>query len=61
MPGNSLTREPGAARWPVAIVGLACRLPGAPDPGALWRLLRGGGSAIGPVPAARWQIGRAHV
>ncbi|MER6144984.1 beta-ketoacyl synthase N-terminal-like domain-containing protein [Streptomyces sparsogenes] len=54
MAGNSLTREPGAARWPVAIVGLACRLPGAPDPGALWRLLRGGGSAIGPVPAARW-------
>ena len=31
---------------PIAIVGLACRLPGAPDADALWTLLRTGGCAI---------------
>ena len=39
---------------PVAIVGLACRLPGAPDPAALWRLLKAGGDAISDVPIERW-------
>ncbi|MFD4509083.1 type I polyketide synthase [Streptomyces sp. NPDC058457] len=38
---------------PVAVIGLACRLPGAPDPDAFWDLLRRGGSAIGPPPADR--------
>ncbi|MGW4233403.1 type I polyketide synthase [Streptomyces sp. NPDC004980] len=38
---------------PVAVVGLACRLPGAPDPDAFWDLLRRGGSATGPPPADR--------
>ncbi|MFJ9895893.1 type I polyketide synthase [Streptomyces sp. NPDC091280] len=37
----------------VAVVGLACRLPGAPDPDAFWDLLRRGGSAIGPPPPDR--------
>ena len=39
---------------PVAIVGLACRLPQAPGPGEFWRLLRDGVSAITEVPAWRW-------
>ncbi|MET8825645.1 type I polyketide synthase [Streptomyces sp. NPDC004610] len=38
---------------PVAVIGMACRLPGAPDPDAFWDLLSGGGSAIGPAPADR--------
>ncbi|MFD6952235.1 MULTISPECIES: type I polyketide synthase [unclassified Nocardiopsis] len=38
----------------VAVVGLASRLPGAPDPGALWNMLTEGRHAIGPVPADRW-------
>ncbi|MER7187595.1 polyketide synthase, partial [Streptomyces hyaluromycini] len=38
---------------PVAVIGLACRLPGASDPDAFWDLLRRGGSAIGPPPADR--------
>ncbi|MFE5581447.1 beta-ketoacyl synthase N-terminal-like domain-containing protein, partial [Kitasatospora sp. NPDC056531] len=32
---------------------MACRLPGAADPNALWRLLREGGSSIGRVPEDR--------
>jgi acyl transferase domain-containing protein/acyl carrier protein len=40
----------------IAVVGLACRLPGARDREAYWRLLADGVSAIGPVPAGRWQV-----
>ncbi|QSY50341.1 type I polyketide synthase [Streptomyces griseocarneus] len=39
---------------PVAVVGLACRLPGAADPQALWQLLRNGLDATGEVPEDRW-------
>ncbi|MDX6741098.1 type I polyketide synthase [Actinocorallia sp. A-T 12471] len=35
-----------AAAFPVAIVGLSCRLPGAADPAAFWRLLETGGDAV---------------
>lgn len=41
----------------VAIVGLSCRFPGAPDPDAFWSLLRSGGDAIREVPADRWDVG----
>ncbi|RKE22694.1 type I polyketide synthase [Streptomyces sp. TLI_171] len=37
----------------VAVVGLACRLPGAPDPEAFWTLLAEGRTAIGRPPAHR--------
>ncbi|MEV6948873.1 beta-ketoacyl synthase N-terminal-like domain-containing protein [Streptomyces sp. NPDC051172] len=40
---------------PIAIVGMSCRLPGAPDPEAFWRLLAGGTEAIGEVPPGRWE------
>jgi amino acid adenylation domain-containing protein len=39
---------------PVAIVGMACRFPGAGTPEAFWELLRRGGDAVGEVPAGRW-------
>jgi acyl transferase domain-containing protein len=38
---------------PVAVVGLACRLPHAPGPAAYWRLLCRGESAITEMPADR--------
>ena len=45
---------------PIAIVGMACRFPGAPDPAAFWTLLRGGVDAITEVPENRWQRERTH-
>ncbi|HET9895077.1 MAG TPA: type I polyketide synthase [Streptosporangiaceae bacterium] len=37
----------------VAIIGMACRFPMAPSPGAFWRLLRSGGDAVTDAPAGR--------
>ncbi|WP_270939150.1 beta-ketoacyl [acyl carrier protein] synthase domain-containing protein, partial [Falsiroseomonas oryzae] len=39
---------------PVAIVGAACRLPGAPDLDAYWRLLESGTDAVSTLPADRF-------
>ncbi|GAA3632235.1 acyltransferase domain-containing protein [Microlunatus ginsengisoli] len=39
---------------PVAVVGLACRFPGAETLEAFWSLLRSGTDAVRPVPADRW-------
>ncbi|WP_406084714.1 SDR family NAD(P)-dependent oxidoreductase [Micromonospora zamorensis] len=39
----------------VAIVGIACRLPGADDPAAFWRLLADGRDAVTDAPAHRWE------
>lgn len=43
-----------AAREPIAVVGVGCRLPGAENPQAFWSLLKEGREAIGPIPADRW-------
>src|ERR1700726_2148252 len=46
-----------AAREPIAIIGLGCRVPGGgDDPDTFWQLLRDGVDAIGPVPSDRWDI-----
>lgn len=39
--------------FPVAIVGMACRLPGARDLKSYWKLLKNGESAIGELPESR--------
>ncbi|MGZ9709219.1 SDR family NAD(P)-dependent oxidoreductase [Glaciimonas sp. GNP009] len=40
----------------IAIIGMACRLPGGIDtPNAFWNLLREGASLVGDLPAGRWQ------
>ncbi len=46
-----------AQREPIAIVGMACRLPGGVgDPDGFWELLASGRDAIREVPADRWNI-----
>jgi myxalamid-type polyketide synthase MxaE and MxaD len=52
--GGDAPLTPRAADEPIAIVGLACRLPGAPSAGAFWGVLRDGVDAISEVPPARW-------
>ncbi|MFF7246351.1 SDR family NAD(P)-dependent oxidoreductase [Embleya sp. NPDC008237] len=37
----------------IAVIGTACRLPGAADPTAFWELLREGAAAVGEPTAAR--------
>ena len=39
---------------PIAIIGFAGRFPGGDTPDAFWSLLAEGRSALGPVPAERW-------
>ncbi len=39
---------------PIAIVGMACRFPGAPDLDSFWELLMDKGDAITEVPKGRW-------
>jgi acyl transferase domain-containing protein len=41
----------------IAVVGVSCRLPGAPDPRAFWKLLSSGSSAISQMPADRRPAG----
>ncbi len=44
----------------IAVVGIACRFPGAEDPAAFWRVLRQGVDAITPVPSDRWDVDRYY-
>ncbi|WFE35246.1 type I polyketide synthase [Micromonospora sp. WMMD975] len=43
---------------PIAVIGMACRLPQAPDPDAFWRLLATGGDAVTDAPTDRWPAER---
>jgi acyl carrier protein len=61
--GEAMVAEAAAAAlWgtdkdchePVAIVGMSCRLPGAPSKEEFWALLEAGRDAIGPIPASRF-------
>ncbi|MBH1937571.1 acyltransferase domain-containing protein, partial [Streptomyces sp. AV19] len=42
------------ADGPIAVIGIACRLPGAENPDEFWQLLESGTSAVTSVPADRW-------
>jgi acyl transferase domain-containing protein/acyl carrier protein len=49
---------PVAADAPIAVVGLGCVLPGAPDVASFWRQLLFGMDAVRPIPADRWRADR---
>lgn len=50
-----LARAEARQRAPIAIVGMACRLPGGcTTPDELWQLLREGRDAVGTAAPARW-------
>lgn len=51
---------PAARTEPIAIIGLSCRFPKAPNPGAFWELLKGGVDAISEVPPDRWDVNAFH-
>ncbi|MET9297555.1 beta-ketoacyl synthase N-terminal-like domain-containing protein, partial [Streptomyces sp. NPDC003077] len=50
----------GSGAADIAVIGLSCRLPGAPDPDAFWELLRSGRDAVMEVPADRWDADRFY-
>ncbi|WP_174952637.1 amino acid adenylation domain-containing protein [Burkholderia lata] len=54
VPALAQTVSAAPNRDAVAIVGMAVRLPGAPDVEAFWRLLSDGRCAVTEVPAGRW-------
>ncbi len=57
-PQTSLAIEKAPSRHTIgvdiAVVGMTCRFPGAPDLDAYWKLLTEGRSAIRTVPPERW-------
>ncbi len=67
-PGPATSRQatPGIEPVPeragdIAIIGLAVRLPGAPDAEEFWQLQMSGQSAITPMRDERWPGGRGQV
>ncbi|MFE9331776.1 type I polyketide synthase [Streptomyces sp. NPDC006925] len=46
---------PGTNPRAVAVVGLDCAFPGAPDPAGYWRLLNGTAHAVGAPPPSRFR------
>ncbi|WP_159997654.1 type I polyketide synthase [Roseomonas sp. 18066] len=50
----------GQALEPIAIIGAACRLPGAADIDAFWDLLVRGGDAVSTLPAERFTQASFH-
>ena len=46
----------GNGAFPVAIIGAACRFPGASNLEEYWSLLKSGADAIGTIPPDRWDV-----
>ncbi|MFJ4369347.1 amino acid adenylation domain-containing protein [Streptomyces chartreusis] len=50
----------GAGSVPLAVLGMACRFPGAESPEAFWELLVSGRDTMTAVPDDRWTDGQAE-
>ena len=50
---TALRSQQVASSTPIAIVGISCRFPGAPDPSSYWQMLHDGADMIREVPADR--------
>ncbi|MYW45781.1 KR domain-containing protein, partial [Streptomyces sp. SID161] len=59
-PMPAVPAGPVAVGRRIAVIGMACRFPGAPDLDAYWRLLRTGGFAVTEVPPGRWDVDRLY-
>ncbi|WP_030326515.1 type I polyketide synthase [Streptomyces sp. NRRL B-3229] len=51
------TAEEPPAPLDIAVVGMACMFPGAPDLAAFWANVLAGHDAVGEVPSERWDTG----
>ncbi|MFZ4850519.1 MAG: SDR family NAD(P)-dependent oxidoreductase, partial [Caldilinea sp.] len=49
-----------ALEEPIAVIGMACRFPGAETPEEFWTLLAKGEDQIRPVPPARWRVEQSY-
>lgn len=56
LPSGRFDQPEPNVREPIAIVGMGCRFPGAPDLAAYWQLLITGQDAVTEVPPDRWNI-----
>lgn len=48
------------AKEPIAIIGLACKFPGAEDNQQFWQLLMDGKNTTRPVPKDRWNSSKYY-
>ncbi len=55
---RSAGQSTGSDDEPIAVIGMACRFPGANSPAAFWDLLMEGRDAIREIPADRWDAER---
>jgi 8-amino-7-oxononanoate synthase len=49
-----------SSQEPIAIVGMGCRFPDAPDPGTFWDNIVQGKSSFKPIPKGRWNHDSFH-
>ena len=54
--GSRLAKSERERHEPIAIIGMGCRFPGAPDTATFWRLMEKGIDAVKEVPSSRWTM-----
>ncbi|MBU6352235.1 MAG: polyketide synthase dehydratase domain-containing protein, partial [Chloroflexi bacterium] len=58
--GTQLEQYKRKATEPIAVIGMACRFPGAETPEEFWTLLANGEDRVRPVPPARWSVEQSY-